>query len=78
MATTLSVIKPSVNNMTARVFLRAAGLDFSERDVFGNTRSPEYLATCPAHLTPMIEIQRSAEGRAVGELRHHAISVQQA
>src|SRR6185503_17799108 len=55
MATTLSVIKPSVNNMTARVFLRAAGLDFSERDVFGNTRTPEYLATCPAHLTPMIE-----------------------
>ena len=44
MATTLSVIKPSVNNMTARVFLRAAGLDFSERDVFGNTRTPEYLA----------------------------------
>ena len=55
MATTLSVIKPSVNNMTVRVFLRAAGLDFSERDVFGNTRTPEYLATCPAHLTPMIE-----------------------
>jgi glutathione S-transferase len=51
----LNIIKPSVNNMTARVFVRAAGLDFSENDVFGQTRSPEYLARAPSHLTPMIE-----------------------
>jgi glutathione S-transferase len=51
----LNVIKPSVNNMTVRVFMRAAGLDFSEQDVFGKTRSAEYLARCPSHLTPMIE-----------------------
>ncbi|KQX06205.1 glutathione S-transferase [Ensifer sp. Root423] len=51
----LNVIKPSVNNMTARVFLRAAKLDFSENDVYGQTRSPEYLARAPSHLTPMIE-----------------------
>ena len=38
---TLHVIKPSVNNMTARVFMRVAGLDFSERDVYGQTRSAE-------------------------------------
>ena len=25
---TLSILKPSVNNMTVRVFARAAGLDF--------------------------------------------------
>ena len=31
-------IKPSVNNMAVRVFVRAAGLDFSETDVWGNTR----------------------------------------
>ena len=37
----LNVIKPSVNNMTARVFLRAAKLDFSEQDVFGQTRTAE-------------------------------------
>ncbi|OHV79661.1 glutathione S-transferase family protein [Ensifer sp. LCM 4579] len=51
----LNVIKPSVNNMAVRVFLRAAGLDFTEHDVYGQTRTPEYLAKAPSHLTPMIE-----------------------
>lgn len=51
----LNVVKPSVNNMAARVFVRAAGLDFAETDVYGQTRSPEFLARNPAHLTPMIE-----------------------
>ena len=39
----LSILKPSVNNMTVRVFVRAAGLDFEETDVWGSTRSPEFL-----------------------------------
>ena len=51
----LNVLKPSVNNMAVRVFVRAAGLDFAESDVWGNTRSPEFLAKNPAHLTPMLE-----------------------
>jgi glutathione S-transferase len=51
----LHVIKPSVNNMTARVFVRAAKLDFAEDDVYGKTRSREFLAKNPAHLTPMME-----------------------
>jgi len=51
----LNVLKPSVNSMTVRVFLRAAGLEFSEADVYGQTRTPEFLAKCPAHLTPMLE-----------------------
>ncbi len=51
----LHVIKPSVNNMTARVFIRAAKLDFTEDDVYGKTRSPEFMARNPAHLTPMME-----------------------
>ena len=51
----LNVIKPSVNNMTARVFVRAAGLPYSEQDVYGQTRQAEFLARNPAHLTPMIE-----------------------
>ncbi len=59
---TLNVIKPSVNNMAARVFLRAAGLDFEERDVYGQTRTPEYLAICPAHLTPMVESSELPKG----------------
>jgi glutathione S-transferase len=51
----LHVIKPSVNNMTARVFVRAAKLDFTEDDVYGKTRSDDFLAKNPAHLTPMME-----------------------
>ncbi len=51
----LHILKPSVNNMTARVFVRAAKLEFTEDDVWGKTRSDEFLARNPAHLTPMIE-----------------------
>jgi glutathione S-transferase len=54
-AITLNVLKPSVNNLTARIFVRAAGLDFEELDVWGQTTTPEFLAKDPAHLTPMIE-----------------------
>jgi glutathione S-transferase len=53
--TTLSILKPSVNNMTVRVFVRAAGLDFEEVDVWGRTGTPEFLEKNPANLTPMIE-----------------------
>ena len=51
----LHVLKPSVNNLTVRIFVRAAGLDFEEVDVWGKTGEPEFLAKNPAHLTPMIE-----------------------
>ncbi|OBQ66443.1 glutathione S-transferase family protein [Mesorhizobium erdmanii] len=51
----LSMLKPSVNNMAVRVFARAAGFDAAETDAWGHTRSPEYIARNPAHLTPMIE-----------------------
>ena len=54
-ANTLNVLKPSVNNLCARIFVRAAGLDFEEIDVWGSTTTPEYLAKYPAHLTPMLE-----------------------
>ena len=53
----LHVLKPSVNNLTARVFVRAAGLDFEEIDVYGKTTTPEFLKMNPAHLTPMLEEQ---------------------
>ena len=32
---TLSILKPSVNNLTTRIFVRAAGLEFDEVDVWG-------------------------------------------
>jgi glutathione S-transferase len=51
----LNILKPSVTNMSVRVFMRAAGLDAEEVDVYGHTRSPEFLAKCPAHATPMLE-----------------------
>jgi glutathione S-transferase len=51
----MHVLKPSVNNMAARVFVRAAKLDFVEDDAWGKTRSEGFLAKNPAHLTPMIE-----------------------
>src|SRR5436305_12467669 len=52
---TIHVLKPSVNNLTVRIFVRAAGLDFEEVDAWGKTTSPEFLAMSPAHLTPTIE-----------------------
>jgi glutathione S-transferase len=54
-AHTLNILTPSVNNLSARIFMRAAGLDFEEVDVWGKTTQPEYLAKYPAHLTPMLE-----------------------
>jgi glutathione S-transferase len=54
-ANTLSVLMPSVNNLTARVFVRAAGLDFEEVDVWGKKTAPEFVAKDPAQLTPMLE-----------------------
>jgi glutathione S-transferase len=54
-ANTLSILTPSVNNLTARIFVRAAGLDFEEQDVWGQTTTPEFLAKDPAHLTPLLE-----------------------
>ena len=54
-ANTLNVLKPSVNNLTARIFVRAAGLDFEEVDAWGVTTSPEFLKMNPAHLTPTLE-----------------------
>jgi glutathione S-transferase len=52
---TLSILKPSVNNLTARIFVRAAGLDFDEQDVWGKKSTPEFLAKDPADLTPLLE-----------------------
>ena len=37
---TLNILKPSVNNLTVRIFVRAAGLDFEEQDVGQETRVP--------------------------------------
>src|SRR5918912_3559246 len=51
----LNILRPSVNNLSARVFMRAAGLDFEEVDVWGHTMEPEYLGKYAPHLTPTLE-----------------------
>ncbi len=61
-----NILKPSVNNLTVRIFARAAGLDFEEQDVWGSTTSPEYMAKYPAHLTPTVESPDLPRG-ALGE-----------
>jgi glutathione S-transferase len=52
---TLSILKPSVNNLSARIFIRAAGLDYEEIDMWGNKGTPEFLSKDPADLTPLLE-----------------------
>jgi glutathione S-transferase len=54
-ANTLNILTPSVNNLSARIFVRAAGLDFEEVDVWGRKGEPAFLTKDPAHLTPMLE-----------------------
>jgi len=65
-AITLSILKPSVNNLTVRIFVRAAKLDFEEIDVWGKTTTAEYMQKYPAHLTPMLEAEGLPKG-ALGE-----------
>jgi glutathione S-transferase len=61
---TLSILTPSVNNLTARIFVRAAGLDFEERDVWGKKDESAFVQKDPAQLTPMLE----ADGLPRGSL----------
>jgi glutathione S-transferase len=65
-ASTLNILKPSVNNLTVRIFVRAAALDFEEVDVWGKTTTPEFLQKYPAHLTPMLEEEGLPNG-SLGE-----------
>jgi glutathione S-transferase len=52
---TLSILTPSVNNLCARIFVRAAALDFQEIDVWGKKDEPDFVRKDPAQLTPMLE-----------------------
>jgi glutathione S-transferase len=63
---TLNILRPSVNNLCVRIFMRAAGLDFEEKDVWGLTTGEEYMAKYPAHLTPTVEVE-GLPRRALGE-----------
>jgi glutathione S-transferase len=54
-ANTLSILTPSVNNLTVRILVRAGGLDFEERDVWGKKDQAEFIDKDPAQLTPLLE-----------------------
>jgi glutathione S-transferase len=58
----LSILTPSVNNLTARIFVRAAGLDFEEVDVWGKKDEPEFVQKDPAQLTPLLEDEALPNG----------------
>jgi glutathione S-transferase len=54
-AHTLNILRPSVNNLTARILVRAADLDFEENDVWGKKDESGFVGLDPAQLTPMLE-----------------------
>jgi glutathione S-transferase len=62
MAMKLNMLPPSVNNLSVRVFVRAAGLPFEEENVWGQTQEEEYLAKYPAGLTPTVESDELPKG----------------
>jgi glutathione S-transferase len=47
-ANTLSILKPSVNNLSVRVFLRAAGLDLGEVDMCEEGTPPSSSPRAPS------------------------------
>jgi glutathione S-transferase len=62
MAMKLNMLPPSVNNMSVRVFVRAAGLPVEEENVWGQTQEQPYLSKYPAGLTPTIETKDVPKG----------------
>jgi glutathione S-transferase len=62
MSLKVNMLPPSVNNMSVRVFVRAAGLPYEEENVWGQTQGDEYLAKYPAGLTPTVETDELPKG----------------
>ena len=74
----LHILKPSVNNMAARVFVRAAKLDFERRRCLGQDPLAGIPGEEPGPHDADDRGQGPAQGRDLGKLRHHAVSLQQA
>ena len=62
MAMKPNMLPPSVNNLSVRVFVRAAGIPFEEENVWGQTREEPYLSKYPVGLTPTIESDELPKG----------------
>jgi glutathione S-transferase len=58
----LNMLPPSVNNMSVRVFVRAAGIPVEEENVWGQTQEADYLGKYPPGLTPTIEDDELPKG----------------
>src|SRR5437763_15786611 len=61
-ANMLSILRPSVNNLIARLLSRAAALEFEEIDMWCKKGTPEFLAKGPADLTPLLETEGLPRG----------------
>jgi glutathione S-transferase len=59
---TLSILKPSVNNLSVRIFIRAAGLEFEEVDVWGQQGTDDFYGKDPSRLTPLLECEGLPRG----------------
>ena len=62
MAMKLNMLPPSVNNMSVRVYVRAAGIPVEEENVWGQTQEQDYLSKYPPGLTPTIEHDELPKG----------------
>jgi glutathione S-transferase len=62
MSLKLNMLPPSVNNLSVRVFLRAADLPCEEENVWGQTQDEAYLSKYPAGLTPTVETDELPKG----------------
>ena len=51
----LRILEPSVNNLSLRIFVRAAGLDSDALDQWGRRSAAALLATVPGDLTPLVD-----------------------
>ena len=75
---TLSILKPSVNNLTTRIFVRAAEARLRRGRRVGEEVRARVPREDPADLTPLLG-EAGLPGSAVGELlRDHAVPLQQA
>jgi glutathione S-transferase len=59
---TLSILAPSVNNLAVRIFVRTAGLEFEEVDVWGKKDEPAFVEKNPSTLTPLLEHEELPKG----------------
>ena len=78
MAMKLNMLPPSVNNMSVRVFVRAAGIPVEEENVWGQTQEEEYLVEVPARADADDRERRAPERRARRELRRDDVPLDDA